>query len=109
MRARVNGKIYELDELPQARKAEETQHRCVVDRFKARGDLQQRLAESFETALKLADGWPDAADGRRKRRGNHLLRTLRLPDCGHSISELEPKLFSFNNPAGACPTCDGWA
>ena len=108
VRARVNGKLHELDELPKLDKQKKHTIEVVVDRFKVRADLQQRLAESFETALKLADGIALVAsmedDG-----AEDLIFSARFacPICGHSISELEPKLFSFNNPAGACPTCDG--
>jgi len=108
VRARVNGKLHELDELPKLDKQKKHTIEVVVDRFKVRADLQQRLAESFETALKLADGIALVAsmedDG-----AEDLIFSARFacPISGHSISELEPKLFSFNNPAGACPTCDG--
>ncbi|NIF19567.1 excinuclease ABC subunit UvrA [Pantoea sp. Cy-639] len=108
VRARVNGKLYELDELPKLDKQKKHSIDVVVDRFKVRADLQQRLAESFETALKLADGIALVApmDGEE---GEEMIFSARFacPICGHAISELEPKLFSFNNPAGACPTCDG--
>ena len=108
VRVRVNGKIYELDELPKLDKQKKHSIDAVVDRFKARGDLQQRLAESFETALKLADGLALIAPMEGEE-GEEIIFSARFacPVCGHSISELEPKLFSFNNPAGACPTCDG--
>ncbi len=81
----------------------------VVDRFKVRADLQQRLAESFETALSLADGIALVAPMDEDEDVEEIIFSARFacPVCGHSISELEPKLFSFNNPAGACPTCDG--
>ncbi|NVJ11299.1 excinuclease ABC subunit UvrA, partial [Myxococcus sp. AM001] len=100
--------IYELDELPKLDKQKKHSIDAVVDRFKARGDLQQRLAESFETALKLADGLALIAP-MEDEEGEEIIFSARFacPVCGHSISELEPKLFSFNNPAGACPTCDG--
>ena len=108
VRARVDGKLYELDELPKLDKKQKHSIDVVVDRFKVRGDLQQRLAESFETAINLADGIALVApmDGEE---GEEMIFSARFacPVCGHSISELEPKLFSFNNPAGACPTCDG--
>ena len=108
VRARVNGKLYELDELPKLDKQKKHSIEVVVDRFKVRSDLQQRLAESFETALQLADGIALVApmDGEE---GEEIIFSARFacPHCGHSISELEPKLFSFNNPAGACPSCDG--
>ncbi len=115
VRARVNGKIYELDELPKLDKQKKHSIDVVVDRFKVREDLQQRLAESFETALNLADGialvapLPAEGDEEQDEGGDEIIFSARFacPHCGHSISELEPKLFSFNNPAGACPTCDG--
>jgi excinuclease ABC subunit A len=112
VRVRVNGKLYELDELPKLDKQKKHSIDVVVDRFKARGDLQQRLAESFETALRLADGLALVAplpDDETPASGEEMIFSARFacPVCGHSITELEPKLFSFNNPAGACPTCDG--
>ncbi|TRO39855.1 excinuclease ABC subunit UvrA [Pseudomonas sp. ALS1131] len=108
VRARVNGKLYELDELPKLDKQKKHSIDVVVDRFKVREDLQQRLAESFETALGLADGIALIAP-MDDEEGEEIIFSARFacPHCGHSISELEPKLFSFNNPAGACPTCDG--
>jgi len=109
VRARVNGRLYELDELPKLDKQKKHSIDVVVDRFKVRADLQQRLAESFETALKLADGIALVASMEEEENGEEMIFSARFacPICGHSISELEPKLFSFNNPAGACPTCDG--
>ncbi|MGN5596069.1 excinuclease ABC subunit UvrA [Stutzerimonas nitrititolerans] len=109
VRARVNGKLYELDELPKLDKQKKHSIDVVVDRFKVRSDLQQRLAESFETALKLADGIALVAPMEDDDDAEEMIFSARFacPICGHSISELEPKLFSFNNPAGACPTCDG--
>jgi excinuclease ABC subunit A len=111
VRARVNGKLYELDELPKLDKQKKHSIDVVVDRFKVREDLQQRLAESFETALNLADGIALVAplDDEPGVAGEEIIFSARFacPHCGHAISELEPKLFSFNNPAGACPTCDG--
>ena len=109
VRARINGKLYELDELPKLDKQKKHSIDVVVDRFKVRSDLQQRLAESFETALKLADGIALAAPMDEDDNREEMIFSARFacPICGHSISELEPKLFSFNNPAGACPTCDG--
>ncbi|CAM3232756.1 excinuclease ABC subunit A [Ectopseudomonas mendocina] len=108
VRARVNGKLHELDELPKLDKQKKHSIDVVVDRFKVREDLQQRLAESFETALGLADGIALIAP-MDDEPGDEIIFSARFacPHCGHSISELEPKLFSFNNPAGACPTCDG--
>ncbi|WP_407294935.1 excinuclease ABC subunit UvrA [Stutzerimonas zhaodongensis] len=109
VRARVNGRLYELDELPKLDKQKKHSIDVVVDRFKVRSDLQQRLAESFETALKLADGIALVASMEEDDDSEEMIFSARFacPVCGHSISELEPKLFSFNNPAGACPTCDG--
>ncbi|MGP9826512.1 excinuclease ABC subunit UvrA [Ectopseudomonas khazarica] len=115
VRARINGKLHELDELPKLDKQKKHSIDVVVDRFKVREDLQQRLAESFETALGLADGialvapLPAEGDKEQGEEGDEIIFSARFacPHCGHSISELEPKLFSFNNPAGACPTCDG--
>jgi excinuclease ABC subunit A len=114
VRARVNGILCELDELPKLDKQKKHSIDVVVDRFKVRADLQQRLAESFETALKLTDGIalvaPMVEAGESAGAASEeIIFSARFacPHCGHSISELEPKLFSFNNPAGACPTCDG--
>lgn len=109
VRARVDGKLYELDEVPKLDKQKKHSIDVVVDRFKVRADLQQRLAESFETALSLADGIALAAPMDEDEDVEEIIFSARFacPVCGHSISELEPKLFSFNNPAGACPTCDG--
>ncbi|MGU1200113.1 excinuclease ABC subunit UvrA [Pseudomonas aeruginosa] len=109
VRARVDGKLYELDEVPKLDKQKKHSIDVVVDRFKVRADLQQRLAESFETALSLADGIVLVAPMDEDEDVEEIIFSARFacPVCGHSISELEPKLFSFNNPAGACPTCDG--
>ena len=109
VRARVDGKLYELDEVPKLDKQKKHSIDVVVDRFKVRADLQQRLAESFETALSLADGIARVAPMAEDEDVEEIIVSARFacPVCGHSISELEPKLFSFNNPAGACPTCDG--
>lgn len=108
VRARINGIVVDLDEAPELDKNKKHRIDVVVDRFKVRDDLQQRLAESFETALELTDGiatidWMDEADG------EEIIFSARFacPKCGHSIQELEPRLFSFNNPHGACPSCDG--
>ncbi|HHH9295276.1 TPA: excinuclease ABC subunit UvrA [Pseudomonas aeruginosa] len=109
VRARVDGKLYELDEVPKLDKQKKHSIDVVVDRFKVRANLQQRLAESFETALSLADGIALVAPMDEDDDVEEIIFSARFacPVCGHSISELEPKLFSFNNPAGACPTCDG--
>ncbi|MGB0732270.1 MAG: excinuclease ABC subunit UvrA [Pontibacterium sp.] len=108
VRVRVDGEVYDLDEVPTLDKNKKHSIEAVVDRFKVRDDMQIRLAESFETALELSDGvanvvWMDDKDA------EPLIFSARFacPVCGHSIQELEPRLFSFNNPHGACPTCDG--
>jgi excinuclease ABC subunit A len=81
----------------------------VVDRFKVRDDLALRLAESFETALTLSGGIVLVVpmDGEDGVAPMTFSANFACPECGHSMSELEPRIFSFNNPAGACPTCDG--
>lgn len=111
IRARVNGIVTEIDYPPELEKNKKHNIEVVVDRLKVRADMQQRLAESFETALQLADGVATVAfiDDDVTARKDDLLFSSRFacPVCGHSISELEPRLFSFNNPAGACGGCDG--
>ncbi|MAL93824.1 MAG: excinuclease ABC subunit A [Haliea sp.] len=107
VRARVDGIVTDLDDLPKLDKKRKHSIDVVVDRFKVRPDLNLRLAESFETALGLTDGLATVSymDGD----GEDLMFSARFacPVCGHSIDELEPRLFSFNNPAGACSSCDG--
>ncbi len=107
IRARIDGEIVELDDAPTLELHKKHSIEVVVDRFKVREDLSTRLAESFETALQLADGLVRVA----WMEGGHeeLVFSSRFacPHCGYSITELEPRLFSFNNPVGACPTCDG--
>ena len=107
IRVRVNGIVVDLDDVPTLDKNKKHRIDVVVDRFKVRDDLALRLAESFETALELTDGI--AAVAPMEGNGEETLFSARYacPICGHSIDELEPRLFSFNNPAGACPTCDG--
>ncbi len=109
IRARINGKTYELAEAPTLELHKKHTIEVVVDRFKVRKDLKQRLAESFETALELSDGLAMVAPMDEDSDDEELLFSAKFacPDCGHSLSELEPRLFSFNNPAGACSTCDG--
>lgn len=108
LRARINGEVYELEDPPELDRYKKHTIEVVVDRFKVRADVKQRLAESFETALSLTDGLAVIA----------LMDDPQTPDkvfsanmachiCGYSLEELEPRIFSFNNPAGACPTCDG--
>ena len=112
VRARVDGKVTELDQVPALDRRRKHTIEAVVDRFKVRADIQSRLADSFETALKLSDGlariaWMNDEGPRAKRDDIVFSARYACPVCGYSLSELEPRLFSFNNPAGACPTCDG--
>lgn len=109
IRARINGKTYELSEAPKLELHKKHTIEVVVDRFKVRKDMKQRLAESFETALELSDGLAMVAPMDEDSNQESLLFSAKFacPECGHSLSELEPRLFSFNNPAGACGTCDG--
>jgi excinuclease ABC subunit A len=108
VRARINGEVYELDDPPKLDLRRKHSIDIVVDRFKVRDDISQRLSESFETALKLADGvariaWMDAPDHEELVFSDKFA----CPECGYALAELEPRLFSFNNPVGACPECDG--
>ncbi|WP_111658234.1 excinuclease ABC subunit UvrA [Isoalcanivorax indicus] len=107
VRARVNGRVTDLDDVPELDKQKKHTIEVVVDRFKVRADLQNRLAESFETALELADGIAVIAPMEGHDAEVVFSARFACPHCGYSIPELEPRLFSFNNPAGACPTCDG--
>ena len=108
VRARVNGELVELDEVPTLDLRRKHTIEAVVDRFKVRADLQQRLAESFETALKLGNGVVHIAFMDEPARAELTFSSkFACPLCGYSLSELEPRLFSFNNPSGACPSCDG--
>jgi len=109
IRARINGTVVDLDHPPELEKNKKHNIEAVVDRVRTRVEMQQRLAESFETALDLAGGIamiarPDDAEG-----VDDIVFSSRFacPLCGYSISDLEPRLFSFNNPAGACQDCDG--
>jgi excinuclease ABC subunit A len=108
VRARIDGEIVELDNVPKLALRQKHTIEAVVDRLKVRADLQQRLAESFETALRLSDGIARVAF-MDEPRASELIFSSRFacPHCGYSINELEPRLFSFNNPSGACPSCDG--
>ncbi len=108
VRARVDGIVYDLDEVPPLKLRVKHTIEAVVDRFKVRDDMQQRLAESFETALKLADGIARVV-GMKDDDDLDLVFSSQFscPTCGYSIQELEPRLFSFNNPTGACSRCDG--
>ena len=107
LRVRVDGTVYDLDAVPALELRKKHTIEVVIDRFKVRDDLQLRLAESFETALKLANGiavvaWMDGDGEEIVFSANYA-----CPHCGWSLPELEPRLFSFNAPMGACPTCDG--
>ncbi|MEY2861560.1 MAG: hypothetical protein RL392_2018, partial [Pseudomonadota bacterium] len=124
VRFRINGETFEFDNLPKLKKTEKHDIDVVVDRIKVRVDMKQRLAESFEAALRLANGraialeMTDAttvkndsglrnADGRYNPKEHLFNAKFSCPVCSYSISELEPRLFSFNSPVGACPSCDG--
>ncbi len=106
IRARIDGEIFDLDEPPALDLKKKHTIEVIVDRFKIRDDLSLRLSESFETALRLADGIAIATS---MENDETLLFSERYacPQCGYSITELEPRIFSFNNPKGACPGCDG--
>ncbi|MGB5164816.1 MAG: excinuclease ABC subunit UvrA [Woeseiaceae bacterium] len=108
IRARINGEIYELDQPPALDLRKKHTIEAIIDRFKVKDELRQRLAESFETALRLADGvarvaWMDDSKHEELLFSDRFACNI----CGYSLTELEPRLFSFNNPSGACPTCDG--
>lgn len=107
IRARIDGVLCDLDDTPKLDKKKKHSIEIVIDRFKVRDDIKLRLAESFETALNLAEGivcisYMDGDAPDRLFSSKHA-----CPICDYSLSELEPRLFSFNNPAGACPCCDG--
>lgn len=107
VRARVDGITVDLDDLPALEKNKKHTIEAVVDRFKVREDLQIRLAESFETAIELSSGTATISYMDNDGEDQTFSALFACPECGYSISELEPRLFSFNNPAGACETCDG--
>ena len=108
IRARVDGTIYELDSLPELDAKRKHDIEVVVDRLRVREDIGLRLAESFETALKLSDGIAVVGFMDDSAREDIVLSSrYACPVCGYAIAELEPRLFSFNNPVGACPGCDG--
>ncbi|SEJ89674.1 MULTISPECIES: excinuclease ABC subunit UvrA [unclassified Variovorax] len=119
VRFRVDGQTYEYNDLPKLKKTEKHDIDVVIDRLRARADMQQRLAESFEAALRLAEGRAIALELGTKPEGSadgaagapdkeHLFNAkFSCPICHYSLSELEPRLFSFNSPVGACPSCDG--
>jgi excinuclease ABC subunit A len=116
VRFRVNGQAFEFDELPALKKTEKHDLDVVIDRIKVRPELKQRLAESFEAALRVGGGRAIAVEIDSNKPNNdgtqspieHLFNAkFSCPICSYSISELEPRLFSFNSPQGACPACDG--
>ncbi len=107
IRARIDGEVVELDDIPKLDKRRKHTIEAVVDRFKVRADLQTRLADSIETALNLSDGLIRVAYMSEDKPELVFSAKFACPICGYSLSELEPRLFSFNNPAGACPSCDG--
>jgi excinuclease ABC subunit A len=106
VRLRVNGKVYEMDDLPALQKNKKHTVEIVVDRLKVSAESKQRLAESFETALRHADGRALAVEMDSDK--EYLFSAkFACPICNYSLQELEPRLFSFNSPMGACPKCDG--
>ena len=110
VRVRVDGTTFEIDEVPKLAKNAKHTIDVVIDRLRARPDAKQRLSESFETALRIADGRAIATE--RSASDDHETEHLfsakfACPICGYSFAELEPRLFSFNSPVGACPDCDG--
>jgi len=111
IRARIDGEVWDLTDPPELELHVKHTIEVVVDRFKVRSEIKQRLAESFETALDLSGGIVKVAsmDGETLSKDKELLFSANFacPYCGYSMAELEPRIFSFNNPAGACGTCDG--
>ncbi|TMH26473.1 MAG: excinuclease ABC subunit A, partial [Betaproteobacteria bacterium] len=108
IRVRIDGSVHELDAAPRLAKNRSHSVDVVVDRLRARADVKQRLAESLETALRHADGRALAIETESGR--EHLFSSkfaCPVPGCEYALPELEPRLFSFNNPMGACPRCDG--
>ena len=106
-RVRIDGVVYEIDAIPALKAGRKHRIEVVIDRFRVRANLRLRLSESFETALRLSEGIALIAP--MEGEGKELIFSARFacPICGYSLPELEPRLFSFNNPAGACLTCDG--
>ena len=108
VRVRIDGRIHDMEGLPQLDPKRKHTVEAVVDRLRLRADAQQRLAESFETALRLSGGLARLTFLDEPQRAELVFSSRHAcPVCGYSVPPLEPKLFSFNNPAGACPTCDG--
>ncbi|MBB5018500.1 excinuclease ABC subunit A [Chitinivorax tropicus] len=106
VRLRVDGEVYDIDSVPKLDKNKKHTIEAVVDRLKVRADMKQRLAESFETALRHADGRAIAVEMETNQE-HWFSAKFACPVCSYSLPELEPRLFSFNNPMGACPKCDG--
>ncbi len=108
VRVRVDGKLYDLEAVPTLTLRQKHTIEAVVDRFRPKSDLKQRLAESFETALRLGEGLVIVANMDQPKAPQTLYSSrYACPICDYSLSELEPRLFSFNSPAGACAACDG--
>ncbi|HET6632473.1 MAG TPA: excinuclease ABC subunit UvrA [Rhodanobacteraceae bacterium] len=108
VRARVDGNVVELDAVPPLALRQKHTIEVVVDRFRPRADIKQRLAESFETALRLGEGLAILADLDHPEADEQLFSSrYACPICDYALPELEPRLFSFNSPVGACPACDG--
>ncbi|WP_058533073.1 excinuclease ABC subunit UvrA [Legionella saoudiensis] len=107
VRARIDGELYELDSPPKLGLRTKHTIEVVIDRFKVRPEIEQRLSESFENALNLAEGLAIVASMDNQFTDLVFSSKFACPECGYSLSELEPRLFSFNNPVGACPSCDG--
>ncbi|MCG9728346.1 excinuclease ABC subunit UvrA [Shewanella sp. Isolate13] len=112
IRARIDGEVCDLTDPPELDLHVKHTIEVVVDRFKVRDDMKQRLAESFETALELSGGIAkvtsmEPVEGKAKPEEHVFSANFACPVCGYSMAELEPRIFSFNNPAGACQTCDG--
>jgi len=108
VRARVDGTVYDLDAVPALGLRTKHTIEAVIDRFRPRDDLKQRLAESFETALRLGEGLAILVDLDDDKAPEQLFSSrYSCPQCDYSLPELEPRLFSFNSPVGACPKCDG--
>ncbi len=108
IRARVDGQVYELDDIPELEANKKHTIEVVVDRLKVRDDIKLRLAESFETALNIADDVATISFMDDENKADLIFSArFSCKECGYSLQELEPRLFSFNNPAGACPECDG--
>lgn len=107
IRARIDGIVTDLDDLPLLSKNQKHTIEVVIDRFKVKSEISIRVAESFETAIKLSDGLACIAFMDGEEQDITFSARFACPQCGHSIDELEPRMFSFNNPAGACSGCDG--